>query len=133
MDVGEPSGTMLTNIENHIMADGNHGHGDDLQLFAMRASEHDLTVTIVPESFATVDERAQLIADVTAAVGAAFRENAAYAMTCTAPFTNFSFSKLGGELHDHFSELESVRFSLTDIQTEMNVPRLESLEVVIDD
>ncbi len=133
MDVGEPSSTLLAQIEAHIMTGGNHGHGDDLQVFAMPGTDHALTVTIVPESYASEDEIDLLVENIHDAVGAAFRQNSAYVMTPPTPYSIFSFSNLAKELHNTFSDLHSVRFSLTDITTGLNVPRLTSLQVVVDD
>jgi uncharacterized phage protein gp47/JayE len=133
LDTGEPSGALLNDIQAHVMDNGNHGHGDDLLLLAMPATTHDLTVTVVPVSFAGEDEKAELVADVENAVRAAFRENLQYPMTTAEPFDVFSFSRMGGELHSLFLLLDSVHFDLDDIETGMNVPRLNSVTVVLDD
>lgn len=133
MDIGEPSEALLADIQAHVMADGNHGHGDDLLLLAMPATEHALTVTVVPEPFADSADIDQLLLGVENAVRAAFRENQQYAVTPTEPHSVFSLSRLGGELHDLFPLLQSVRFSIDDIENGMAVPRLTSLSVVADD
>lgn len=133
MDVGQPNAQLLDDIENHVMNEGNHGHGDDLRLFAMPDTQHALTVYVLPVAHATEEERTQLLADVNDAVAAAFRENDQYAMTVTQPWSQFSFSRLAGELHALFPLMYSVRFSLGDITSTLNVPRLSSLQVLQDD
>lgn len=130
MDVGEPSTEMLADIQAHIMDDGNHGHGDDLVVYAMPSVPQDLTVTIQAYPNATAEEQAALLQSVTDAVGAAFRQNDQYTLTVTQPWSEFAFSRLGGELHQLFPELYSVKFSLADIVSELNIPRLNSLDVV---
>ncbi len=133
MDTGEPSEQLLESIQVHIMDDGNHGHGDDLLVMAMPATEHELVVTVVAEDYADDDDKALLLQNMTDAVRTAFRENTQYKVTTTQPFSIFSFSKLAGELHALFSDLKSVRFSLDDIENGLSVARLATLQVVADD
>ncbi|MHC9396093.1 baseplate J/gp47 family protein, partial [Serratia ureilytica] len=54
---------------------------------------------------------------------------AEYDVKKTWPYARFSFSNLGRELHRAFPVLESITFSLGDIVSELNVPRLSSLKV----
>lgn len=133
MDVGEPSDQLLDDIQAHIMNDGNHGHGDDLQVFAMPGTDYDLNVTIRAAINATTEEKADLLLNVQDAVGAAFRQNNQYIMTVTQPWSTFAFSRLAGELHDLFPLLDGVVFDLPDIVSELEIPRLNSLEVLLDD
>jgi uncharacterized phage protein gp47/JayE len=133
MDIGEPSEALIASIQTHVMDDGNHGHGDDLLILAMPSTEHDLVVTVVPEPYADESDIEQLLLDIENAVRAAFRENLQYTMTTPEPFSVFSFSKLGGELHDLFPLLQSVRFDIDDIENAMDVARLGILEVIADD
>lgn len=133
MDVGQPSDELIDAIESHVMDDGNHGHGDDLRVFAMPETFHDLVVTIKAQAFSTPEEIAALVADVNGAVAAAFRQNDQYTVTVTEPWSIFSFSRLGGELHELFPALYDVRFSLTEIVSTLNIARLNTLTVVADD
>lgn len=133
MDVGQPSPQLLADIESHVMTDGNHGHGDDLRIFAMPETNHNLIVTITPVLNLSVEEKAELSAGVNGAVAAAFRQNDQYAVSVTQPWSEFSFSRLAGELHTLFPDLYLVRFSLTSIVSQLAVPRLSSLTVVFDD
>lgn len=133
MDVGQPSDELIEAIESHVMDDGNHGHGDDLRVFAMPETFHDLVVTVKAQAFSTPEEIAELVADVKGAVAAAFRQNDQYTVTVTQPWSIFSFSRLGGELHELFPALYDVRFSLTEIVSTLNIARLNNLTVVADD
>lgn len=133
MDVGQPSSELLADIESHVMVDGNHGHGDDLRVFAMPQTFHNLTVTITPVANLTAEEKDQLANAVQDAVGAAFRQNDQYTVSVTQPWSEFSFSRLAGELHALFPSLYLVRFSLASIVNELSVARLNTLTVVLDD
>lgn len=132
MDVGQPSAELLDAIEQHVMDDGNHGHGDDLRVFALPEVLYDLTVTVRAKPDATDEEWLELLADVEGATACAFRENDQYQVTVTQPWSTFSFSKLGGELHTLFPLLDDVKFNLSEIVSELNIPRLNSLTVVED-
>ncbi|EMH5499729.1 hypothetical protein RGJ05_005008, partial [Serratia marcescens] len=48
-------------------------------------------------------------------------------------YARFSFSNLARELHRAFPELESIAFSLSDIVSELNVPRLKTLKLEVAD
>lgn len=130
MDVGQPSPQFLADIEAHVMAGGNHGHGDDLRVFAMPETPHNLTVTIQAYPSATEDEKDILQQNVFDAVASAFRQNDQFPMTLTRPWSEFSFSRCAAELHALFPNLYAVNFSLPSITSTLNVPRLLSLQVV---
>lgn len=133
MDIGQPSTQLIDSIEAHIMAGGNHGHGDDLRVFAMPETEHDFNATIRAKPNATTEEKAALRSDVINAIGAAFRENDQYKVTVTQPLSEFSFSQLTAELHGLFPLLQSVQFSITEIESELEIPRLGDVTVEYDD
>lgn len=130
MDVGQPSAELLSSIEAHVMDDGNHGHGDDLRVFSMPETWHDLVVTVTPQANLTDDEKAELLTSVEGAVRAAFRENDQYTVTVTQPWSEFSFSRLGGELHQLFPNLYAAQFSVNTIVSTLNIPRLNDLQVI---
>ncbi len=132
MDVGQPSQQLLADIESHVMNDGNHGHGDDLRVFAMPETTHNLIVTITPQPNLTLEEKQALKDSVQGAVAAAFRQNNQYAISVTQPWSEFSFSRLAGELHALFPDLYLVRFNLASIVNQLSVARLSSLQVVLD-
>lgn len=119
----------LIDINAHINDAGNHGHGDDLRVFSLPTNYFDLVVSIwVAEDFpaeqTTIDD---FNAAVETFIFAAFRENQAYEPTLSAPFSRFSFSKLGQELHREFDDLHSVEFDLSDIVSDLWVPRLNPI------
>jgi len=132
MDVGQPSPQLLADIESHVMTDGNHGHGDDLRVFAMPETSHDLIVTITPVPNLTPEEKQALKDAVQGAVAAAFRQNNQFLISVTQPWSEFSFSRLAGELHALFPDLYLVRFNLASIVNQLSVARLSSLQVVLD-
>lgn len=80
----------------------------------------------------TTEERAELVKQVKLFIGTAFRENADYAATRTEPVSRFSFSRLGQELHAKFSGIDSLEFTNKDIVSGMDVPRINSLEVMLE-
>ncbi|MEH3539080.1 hypothetical protein POV94_24260, partial [Enterobacter roggenkampii] len=63
----------------------------------------------------------------------AFRENSDFEVKRTWPWSRFSFSNLGKELHRTFPLIDSLTFSLDDIVSDLSVPRLASLNVRIED
>jgi len=133
LDTGVPADSFIAAVNDHIMIQGYHGHGDDMRCFAMPETHHDLNVTAY--MFATLnlsdDEQAKLKKDIADFIRCAFRENATFDVTKTWPHSRFSFSRLGEELHETFSALESIKFSLDDIISGLSVPRLSSLNVVL--
>ena len=64
---------------------------------------------------------------------AAFRESTVtdYQPTLTYPQSRFSFSRLGEELHLQFPGIDSLQFENTDIVSELTIPRLAGVEVVL--
>ncbi|MDZ7428991.1 baseplate J/gp47 family protein [Serratia sp. IR-2025] len=133
LDTGIPADSFIAAVNDHIMVQGYHGHGDDMRCFAMPETQHGLTVTAY--MFATLnlsdEEQADLKQDIENFVRCAFRDNATYTVTKTWPHSRFSFSRLAEELHLQFSALESVTFSLDDIISGLSIPRLASLNVVL--
>ncbi len=132
LDTGEPSAEMLSDLNTHIQTEGQHGHGDDLQVMAMPETQHVIVFRGWPKASLTLDQRDVLKADVEKFIGAAFRENTDYKPTVTNPIKRFSFSKLGQELHAQFPELESLEFDNADIINNLTVPRIQTLEVSIE-
>lgn len=47
-------------------------------------------------------------------------------------YSRYSFSNLGREIHKAFPVVDSLHFSLTDIVSELSVPRLSGLTVEIE-
>ncbi|HDL6875508.1 TPA: baseplate J/gp47 family protein [Yersinia enterocolitica] len=134
LDSGEISQPFIDAVNDHITSQGHHGHGDDMQCMPLPESQHDLRVTlyISNKQNLTADELAGLESGCENLIRCAFRQNSTYKVLKTWPYSRFSFSNLGRELHKTFSLIESLSFSLTDIVSELSVPRLNSLTVVIE-
>lgn len=133
LDTGVASDPFIDAVNTYINDEGHHGHGDDMQCFALPDTQQDLTVTLYvasPDNL-TADQQSELTTGAENLVRCAFRENADYDVEKTWPYSRFSFSKLGQALHRNFTVLDSVEFSLTDIVSDLNVPRLKSLSVVL--
>ena len=129
LDTGEPSNEMITDLNQHVMSKGNHGHGDDMQILAMPDVAMDIAVTVYHKAYLQPDEIATLLNDVEDFIRCAFRENSNYQATRTTPTGRFSFSRLGGELGNQFAGIDSLSWAQGDIVSELNVPRLNSLTV----
>lgn len=135
LDSGVASQPFINAVNDYITNKGNHGHGDDMQCFAMPETQHDLVVTLFVENKAnfTAEELVTLTRSGETLIRCAFRQNAEYNVKKTWPYARFSFSNLARELHRTFPELESVTFSLGDIVSALNVPRLKTLKLVVAD
>ncbi|AUR95214.1 baseplate J/gp47 family protein [Vibrio cyclitrophicus] len=132
LDTGEPSSEMLADLNEYIRSQGQHGHGDDLQVMALPENEANVVCRIWPQRSLTMEEREALQTSVELFIGAAFRENTDYSPTVTNPLLRFSFSRLGQELHDQFEQIESLEFDNDDIINDLSVPRIKTLGVSIE-
>ena len=134
-DAGVPAATYLAQINAHIRDLGNHGHGDDLLVMVMPETLHALSIEIWPRTALTAEQRQALEEDAAQFIRAAFRESTVrdYQPTLTFPQSRFSFSRLGEELHQQFAGIESLHFANADIVSELNIPRIQSLQVLIHD
>lgn len=134
LDSGEISQPFIDAVNDHITNQGHHGHGDDMQCMPLPESQHDLVVTLYVSNKQnlTADELAKLESGGENLIRCAFRQNSNYKVLKTWPYSRFSFSNLGRELHKTFPLIESLSFSLSDIVSDLSVPRLNSLTVVIE-
>lgn len=132
LDAGVASQPYIDAVNDYVMDQGNHGHGDDVLCLALPETLVDLTVTIYPWDAGNLTEEqlSTLLQGVTHLVRCAFRENSLYDIAQTWPWSRFSLSRLGEELHDTFPEIESVEFSRGDILSELEIARLGTLQVV---
>ncbi|NWD24864.1 baseplate J/gp47 family protein [Pseudomonas yamanorum] len=128
-----PAAAYLEQINAHIRDQGNHGHGDDLLVLVMPETLHELSVTLWPRPALTTEQRAKLQAEAELFIRAAFRESGTgdYQPTLTYPQARFSFSRLAEELHQQFAGIESLHFENADIVSELTIPRISSLQVVL--
>ncbi|WP_455894103.1 baseplate J/gp47 family protein [Pseudomonas palmensis] len=132
-DAGVPADTFLEQINAHIRDGGNHGHGDDLLAMAMPETQHAISVQLWPRANLTETQLQMLESEVALFIRAAFRESTQrdYKPTRTYPQSRFSFSRLTEELHAQFPNIQSLRFAGTDIVSALNIPRIQSLAVVL--
>jgi uncharacterized phage protein gp47/JayE len=128
-----PAAAYLEQINAHIRDQGNHGHGDDLLVLVMPETLHELSVTLWPRPALTTEQRTKLQAEAALFIRAAFRESGTgdYQPTLTYPQARFSFSRLAEELHQQFAGIESLHFDNADIVSELTIPRISSLQVVL--
>lgn len=135
LDTGVTSQPFIDAVNDYITGQGHHGHGDDMQCFAMPETLHQLGVIVYVESLANLstDDYDALLSGVENLIRSAFRENSDFDVKRTWPFNRFSFSSLARELHAAHSVIDSLEFSLTDIVSDLNVPRLSGLTVELKD
>ena len=134
LDSGVASAPFVDAVNDYINTQGHHGHGDDMQCYPMPETLHDLSVTVYVNNLSNLsdDETKALREGVENLIRCAFRENADFDVRKTWPYSRFSFSQLGREIHKNFALAESLAFSLADISSELSVPRLKSLVVRIE-
>ncbi|MDU3570647.1 MAG: baseplate J/gp47 family protein [Serratia marcescens] len=132
LDSGIASQPFIDMVNDYVMTQGNHGHGDDVLCLPLPETSHDLTITVhlYASSHLTEEQTATLLRNAGNLVRCAFRENTDYDVAKTWPFSRFSMSRLGEELHDAFPDIESLEFSLGDILSGLDVPRLRTLSMV---
>lgn len=135
LDTGIISQPYIDRVNQYITGQGHHGHGDDIRCMAMPETRHTLTVTVWVRDLANVSdtELSLLKSGIDGLVRCAFRENNRYDVTRVWPYSRFSFSQLGREIHNQFPLADSLTFSLTDIKSDLNIPRLDSLTVEVAD
>ncbi|HHX4816356.1 TPA: baseplate J/gp47 family protein, partial [Yersinia enterocolitica] len=126
LDSGIASQPFIDTVNDYVMSQGNHGHGDDVLCLPLPEVIYDLTVTLHFFDNSNLDDEQTtvLLANIRNLIGCAFRENTDYSVQKTWPHSRFSMSRLGEELHDHFAEIESLSFSQQDIISALSVPRL---------
>lgn len=130
-DSGPVDAATIDSLNAHISTSGHHGHGDDLLAIAMPTSAAALTATVVLNDALDAGEKTALLAEIQLIIECAFRKNQGYAdlVTQTAPWSLFSFSRLGEELHRALPDLVSVSFDKADISTQMALATLSNLTV----
>lgn len=133
LDTGVTSQPFIDKVNHYVQTEGNHGHGDDLICFAMPETQHVITCGVYFRPSQAIGEirKAEIIAEVENMIRCAFRENNNYTVTKTYPFSRFSWSKLGEEIHDRFNEIDSIIWGQTDIQSDLSIPRVSRLTVSV--
>ena len=133
LDTGVTSQPFIDKVNHYVQTEGNHGHGDDLICFAMPETQHVITCGVYFRPSQAIGEirKAEIVAEVENMIRCAFRENNNYTVTKTYPFSRFSWSKLGEEIHDRFNEIDSIVWGQTDIQSDLSIPRISRLTVSV--
>lgn len=131
LDVGVPAQPFIDRVNNYIMTQGYHGHGDDLLCKKMPETKHDVSVSVY---FSETDnltdiEKQNYLNEVEQIIRCAFRENNNYIVTKTEPYSRFAWSKLGEEIHQKINFVKSLVWQQEDITSQLNIPRLNSLSV----
>ena len=127
LESGAPDQPFVESINTHINDNGFHGHGDDMLCFPMPETEHVFEADAYLNPLLSAEQQTALMAEIDLMIRSAFRENSDYPVTKTWPFSRFSFSKLGDELHEQFPDLVSIEFSRKDIVSLMELPVIGSL------
>lgn len=133
LDTGVISQPFIDKVNHYVKTKGNHGHGDDLICFAMPETQHVITCGVYFRPSQAIGEtrKAEIVQAVENMIRCAFRENNNYTVTKTYPFSRFSWSKLGEEIHDRFNEIDSIVWGQTDIQSDLSIPRISRLTVSV--
>lgn len=133
LDTGVTSQPFIDKVNHYVQTEGNHGHGDDLICFAMPETQHVITCGVYFRPSQAIGEirKVEIVAEVENMIRCAFRENNNYTVTKTYPFSRFSWSKLGEEIHDRFNEIDSIIWGQTDIQSDLSIPRISRLTVSV--
>ncbi|YCO01557.1 baseplate J/gp47 family protein [Vibrio sp. VNB-15] len=131
MEVGPTPSRLLNQLNDYVMAEGHHGHGDDLLCLALPETLHRVRLEVWAKPNVSEAQQQQLRVVIENMVRAAFRESDSYhQVTRTYPKSTFSFSKLIEEIHAELNEsLLSLRFDNHDIVSALEIPRLS--EVVV--
>ncbi|MCO1622506.1 baseplate J/gp47 family protein [Pseudomonas putida] len=131
-EAGSPAASYLESINSYIRDQGNHGHGDDMLVMEMPPTHHTIHLTVWPTALVGEERLDTLLDDIELFIRAAFRESTTsdYQPTLTYPQSRFSFSRLGEELHETFSGIESLKFENDDIISQLTIPRLDAVQVV---
>ncbi|MGC6377619.1 baseplate J/gp47 family protein [Bisgaard Taxon 45] len=133
LDTGVTSQPFIDVVNDYVQTKGNHGHGDDLICYAMPETQHNITCAIYFDPRIAIGEvrKGEIKQDVENMIRCAFRENRNYKVTKTYPFSRFSWSKLGEEIHAKHSEIDSLVWGQQDIKSELTIPRIQSLTVTV--
>lgn len=130
LDRGVNSQPFIDLVNHHLNEEGFHGHGDDIRAFKMPETTHHLSAKLYFRASDSVSQarKTAIFKGVEMMIRCAFRENVAFDnVTKTYPYTRFSFSKLGEELHEAYPEIRSIEWGQKDIVNTLNIPVLSGL------
>lgn len=131
LDTGVTSKPFVDKVNNYIIDQGYHGHGDDLICYAMPETRHSLScqVHFYKDLGLSESRKMEIVRNVEQMIRCAFRENSNYKVTKTFPYDRFSWSRLGEEIHKAQFEIQSLVWGQTDIISDLNIPRIQQLNV----
>lgn len=136
MEVGATPQTILDDLNQHIMNNGNHGHGDVLTCLAISDHSYELIAEATLADNLTETEIQTQLDDIENRMRAAFRETEAFSdITRATPKSLFSISLLCTEIHQQMSLVKSIKIRVDgyiqeDIVSGLQQPRIESLVVM---
>lgn len=130
-DSGAASEDTLANVNDLIMNQGNHGHGDDVKIFAFPETSVNLSTTLYfkpetgNEQIPNIQKR---VADI---IKCAFRQNRDFPTVGQVfPFSRFALSGLSSDIHRLCPEVSAVIFDKWEIIADLEIPRLKTLTVI---
>lgn len=134
LDTGIISKPFIDKVNQHVQTDGFHGHGDDVICYAMPETQHALTCKLYfsPSDNLTAGRKAEIVKQAENMIRCAFRENGNFNVTKTYPFSRFSWSTLGEEIHQQINEVRSIVWGQTDINSQLTIPRISTLSVTVE-
>lgn len=121
-------------MQQHIMTDGNHGLGDDVQIMPMPTYPLDVDAAVVVSPALSPSDKATLVESLKNFIRVALRTlpPTDYNPTRVEPYRRFAWSRLIRELHNQFADLESVDFAVdTDLQPALALPSLRNLNLAV--
>lgn len=131
LDTGIVSQPFIDTVNDYITNLGNHGHGDDLVCFAMPETHHTITckVYFAPNQGIQDTQKQLILKQVEQMIRCAWRENNNFDVHKTYPFSRFSWSRLGEEIHKQIPSIKSLVWGQNDIISDLNIPRIQQLTV----
>lgn len=133
LDTGVASQPFIDKVNRYVRDEGYHGHGDDVLCYAMPETQHQLRCAVYfsPAAFVGEARKQEILTTAENMIRCAFRENNNFNVTKTYPFSRFSWSKLGEEIHEALPEIDSIVWGQSDIQSELSIPRIQQLTVTV--
>lgn len=134
LDTGVPAQPFIDSVNQYLMTNGYHGHGDDIRAFKIPETLHDIGCDVYfgANEFISEARKIEIKAEVENMIRCAFRENNNFNVTKTYPYERFSWSKLGEEIHEYLPQIRSLVWKQQDIlSTHLSIPRIETLTVTV--
>lgn len=131
LDTGVTSQPFVDKVNDYVTNQGWHGHGDDLICYPMPETQQAISCAVYffPNLGLSVEKQTTLLQKVEDMIHCAFRGNNNYNLTKTTPFSRFSWSRLGEEIHNEIPQIQSLVWGQGDIITDLNIPRIQTLSV----